>query len=320
MVFLREIESKLAPILTMETLRNAMTLLGECVASFDVEQSTSLRGGDDLLTAFIAAKEVEGRSRTTLNHYEYTIKRFLTESNTDVRKVTVYHIRSYLMNEKRRGISESTLEGNRSVFSSFFCWLQKEGLLASNPCANLGAIKCQKVVRKPFSDIDIERLKEGCKCIRDKAIISFLRSTGCRISEVCALNRNDVHFDTLECTVLGKGNKQRVVYVDSVTAMLLKRYLSERKDGDGDALFMGLRGERLQPNGVRVMLKTLAAKTGVENVHPHRFRRTLATSLIHRGMPIQQVSAVLGHDKIDTTMAYVYLDKSDVESSYRKYA
>lgn len=203
--------------------------------------------------------------------------------------------------------------------SSFFGWLQKEGLIPANPCANLGAIKCAKVVREPYSATDIERLKEACSSLRDRAIIMFLLSSGCRISEVCGLNRNDIDMASAECTVLGKGNKERVVYLDSVALMLLRRYLASRKDAH-NALFVGLRGERLQPGGVRAMLKQLEAKTGVPNVHPHRFRRTLATNLIARGMPIQEVAAILGHDKLDTTMKYVYLEKSNIKNSFAKYA
>jgi len=223
------------------------------------------------------------------------------------------------MAEKERGISNGTLDGIRSTLSSYFGWLQKEGLIEKNPCGNLGTIKCAKVVRQPYSSEDLERLKEGCKTLRDKAIVSFLLSTGCRISEVCGLNRDDIHFDTLECKVLGKGNKERIVYLDAVSAMFVKRYLNGRKD-DNPALFVGKFKERLEPGGTRIMLKALERRTGVENIHPHRFRRTLATNLISRGMAIQEVAAILGHERIDTTMKYVCLDKSAVKNSYRKYA
>lgn len=318
-VLLRELETSLGSLLTAEMLGKAMPLIGDTLAAYDVERISEPAMGEDLLDAYLAAKEVEGRSAKTMALYAYTIRRLMEHANTDTRHVTVYHIRAFLMAEKKRGISESTINGNRSVFSSYFGWLQKEGLIQANPCANLGAIKCPKVVREPYSAEDLERLREACKTIRDRALMEFLLSTGCRISEVCALNRDDIDYQTLECTVTGKGNKQRVVYLDPVAAMLLKRYISSRTDAD-PALFIGLRAERLQPNGVRVMLRVLEKKTGVQNVHPHRFRRTLATNLIARGMAIQEVAAVLGHDKLDTTMRYVYLDKTAVKNSYRKYA
>lgn len=319
-VFLKDAEKAFGAVLTVEQLHRIMPLLGETLAGFEVEQTVCMDdAGGDLLRAFIEAKEVEGRSPKTLNRYSYLIKNFLNACGTQTQKITVYHLRSYLMSEKRRGINDRTLEGLRSVLSSYFGWLQKEGLIQANPCANLGAIKCQKVVREPYSPTDIERLKEACSSLRDRAIISFLLSTGCRISEVCGLNRSDIDMTAAECTVLGKGNKQRIVYLDSVTIMLLRRYFNSRKDIH-KALFVGLRGERLEPGGVRAMLKVLEQKTGVQNVHPHRFRRTLATNLIAHGMPIQEVASILGHDKLDTTMRYVYLDKTAVKNSYTKYS
>lgn len=319
-VLLKETEKALGAILTVELMQKVMPVIGETLAGFEVEQIVQPENkGNDLLQAFLDAKEVEGRSKKTLERYAYLIGRLLEEINTTTEQVTVYHLRSFFMAEKRRGISDRTLEGFRSVFSSYFGWLTKEGLIQTNPCANLGAIKYSKQVREPYSDADIEQLKEACKTPRDRALIALLMSTGCRISEICGLNRSDIDFQASECTVLGKGNKERAAYLDSVALMLLQRYLATRKDAH-NALFVGVRGERLQPGGVRYMLKQLAKKTGVQNVHPHRFRRTLATNLIVHGMPIQEVAAVLGHDKIDTTMGYVFMEKSSVKNSYRKYA
>lgn len=319
-LFLKDLENRLGSIMTVDQLNSALPILSEVVNSYDIEElPADDRSSMDMLKAFIEAKEIEGRSSKTLKIYEYLISRFLSGVKAPTEKVTVYHIRSFLMSEKQRGIGDSTLGSLRSVLSSYFGWLHKEGLIQMNPCSNLGTIKCPKVVREPFSKTDIERMKEGCKSPRDKAIIAFLLSSGCRISEVCSLNRTDIDFQTGECKVLGKGNKERIVYLDSVAVMLLRRYLSTRDDAH-NALFLGLRNERLEPGGVRVMLKVLGKKTGVANIHPHRFRRTLATNLISRGMPIQEVAAVLGHDKLDTTMRYVYLEKSAIKNSYRKYA
>ena len=318
---LRDIERQLGSVLTVDNTNIAMGILANEFARFDVEILNDIyeEDSDDLLTAFIEAKQIEGRSIKTTNRYNYIIKRMLKEIKVPIRKITIYHLRSYLMNMYKRGVKDSTIEGQRSIFSSFFGWLKKEGLIENNPCANINTIKCAKVMRKPFSEIDIEHLKENCKCTRDKAIISFLLSTGCRIGEVCNLNKEDIDFDNLECKVKGKGNKERIVYINSITAMLLKRYFNERKD-NSEALFTGQRLNRMTPSGIRVMLRTTAKKANVSNVHPHRFRRTLATNLINHGMSIQEVANILGHDKIDTTMQYVYIENENVKNSYRKYA
>jgi site-specific recombinase XerD len=231
----------------------------------------------------------------------------------------VYHLRRWLADEKARGISDRTLEGDRQVFSSYFGWLHREGLIASNPVGNLGAIKYQKKEKDIFSDTDIERMKFGAACVRDRAIVHFLRATGCRISEMTQLNRDDVDFANLECRVLGKGNKERTVYLDAVAAMVLQSYLKSRTDAC-PALFIGKGSDRLTPGGVRFMLSKLGQSSQVQHVHPHKFRRTTATNLIRHGMPIQEVAAILGHDKLDTTMQYVVLDKSIIKSSYQKYA
>ena len=192
-------------------------------------------------------------------------------------------------------------------------------MIEHNPAANLGAIKYAKKTKDVYSDGDMEKMKFGCLSIRDRAIICLLKATGCRISEITQLNRDDIDFKDLECTVLGKGNKQRVVFLDQVAAMTLLAYLNTRTD-DNPALFIGKRGNRMTPHGIREMLVTLGERANVDHVHPHKFRRTTATNLIRHGMPIQEVAAILGHDKLDTTMQYVVLDKSDIKHSYSKYA
>ena len=320
-MLLREMEEKLGDVVTANDLTSIMGILSECLSVYEVNKSedTSYDAeSEELLAAFLDTKRIEGRSDKTLERYEYLIRRVYESINVPIRKISVFHLRKYLADEKARGISDGTLDGIRQVLSSYFGWLQKEGLLTENPTVNLGAIKATKRVRKPFTSVDIERLKECCTCDRDKAIISFLLSTGCRISEVCALNRDSVDFHKLEVVVLGKGSKERTVYLDEVTSMLLRRYLLQRKD-ECEALFVG-KGERLHPGGVRRMLNRVAARAGVENVHPHRCRRTLATNLIDHGMPIQEVAAILGHDKLDTTMKYVYQSSENIKSSYRRYA
>lgn len=320
-MLLHDVERKLGNILTMNQAEEVMTIISEQLGCYDLERSESEVEdieGKELLEAYISSKKIEGRSPKTLERYRYAIEKMMEKIDVPIRKISVFHIRKYLSEEKERGISDSTLEGVREVLSAYFGWLHKEGLISNNPVANLGTIKYKKVKRIPYSSIDIEKLKENCDCIRDKAIVCFLLSTGCRISEVCVLNRDDIDYEAKECMVLGKGNKERTVFMDDVTAMILKRYDDSRTDNN-EALFIGKRGNRLTPHGVRYMLHKVADKADVENTHPHRFRRTLATNLIDHGMPIQEVATILGHDRLDTTMKYIYLSKSKVKNSYRKY-
>lgn len=320
--FAAELRGRLSSKLTAKDIDAVVDELVNQMAYYEVERradDASQQDFGEFVKLFTDTKRIEGRSEKTLDRYVYILKRFRENDNTPIRDITVFNIRKFLAKEKARGISDRTLQGYRDVFSSFFGWIHREGLVQNNPCANLMPIKCRKEIRKPYTDVDIERLKEACTSIRDKAIIAFLMSTGCRISEVCNLNKDDIDFVNLECTVLGKGNKERTVYLSEIAAMQLKNYLATRKDKSA-ALFIGKGTERLKPGGVRKQLNKIADIAGVENVHPHRFRRTLATNLINHGMAIQEVAAVLGHDKIDTTMTYVYIDKVNVKNSYKRYS
>jgi site-specific recombinase XerD len=274
---------------------------------------------DDMLQCYLDALKVEGRSEKTIERYRYIITKVMKSVGVPTRRVTVYHLRSYLSELKERGISDRTANGERQILSAYFNWLQRESLIERNPTANLGVIKCAKKVKKTFTGIDMEKMKMNCKCARDRAILYFLFATGCRISEAMELNKGDIDFSALECVVHGKGNKERTVYIDTVTAMLLKSYIAGRKD-DNPALFVGKGGRRLQPGGVRCMMKDLADRSGVEHVHPHKFRRTMATELCRHGMPIQEIASILGHERIDTTMQYVILNDDDIKHSYKRFA
>jgi site-specific recombinase XerD len=282
-------------------------------------QRISVDQEDDLLDSFVASMQVQGRSQKTIERYTYVIGRFMKFAKTPTRQINVYHIRNWIAAEKARGIQDSTLEGNRQVLSSYFGWLFRESLIEKNPVVNVGVIKVPKKQKRTYSDVDIEKLNRHCETIRDRAIVNFLRSTGCRISEMTGLNRDAVDLEALECVVHGKGNKERTVYMDAVAGMILGEYLKSRKD-TCEALFAGKGGERLQPGGVRCMLKKLGAAAGVDHVHPHKFRRTQATRLARHGMPIQEVSAFLGHEKIDTTMRYVNVNHEDTKHDFRRYA
>lgn len=319
-VFINRLKSRLADILTGAQEDQVLSVLSECLSNFDVEQlAEESSGSDDLLQTYLSTLEIQGRSEKTIARYGYLIQRMLDVVKIATSDITVFHLRSYLSKEKGRGVSSETLEGIRQVFSAYFNWLHREGLIKQNPTANLGPIKRQKKVKTIYTDIDIEKLKQHCSNLRDKAIVCFLYSTGCRISELTQLNIDDVDMLHLEAKVLGKGNKERTVYLDAVSAMILEQYLRKRDD-DEDALFVSLLKphKRIQPGGIRNMLIELGKKADVEHVHPHKFRRTRATKLVKHGMPIQEVAAVLGHEKLDTTMKYVVMDKSDIKLAFQK--
>ena len=316
---LNSFKKRLTTVLTAADMETVTDILSEELANYDIkwiERETSEK--DDLLDAYIEALEIEGRSPKTLGRYKYIITRFLNFVAIPTEEITVFDIRRYLSTEKKRGISDRTLDGIRQIFSAYFNWLQREGLIRVNPMGNVGTIKYRKIVKDIYSDIDIEKMKEAAKSVRDKAIIFFLLSSGCRISEMIALNRVDVDLEKLECKILGKGNKERIIYLSPVAGMYIKQYFDERKDTN-EALFLSQRGSRLTISGAENILNRIGAASEVEHVHPHKFRRTLATNLIKRGMPIEEVAKILGHDKLDTTMQYIVLDKSEIKYSYKKY-
>ena len=317
--FINQLELKLSSSVPADTMSLVLMHVSDILESFDLtEIANNDSSSDDLLNGYLAAMTVEGKSQKTIDRYSYVLKRMADAVKVPTRQISVYHLRNYLASEKQRGISDSTLEGIREIFSAYFNWLQRESLIDKNPTANLGTIKCAKKEKKIYSDVDFEKLCQNCTHLRDKAIIHFLKATGCRISEMTDLNRDNVDLTRQECAVHGKGNKERTVFIDSVTVMFLSDYLSGRTDGN-PALFVGKGAKRLQPGGVRAMLSELEKRSGVDHVHPHKFRRTLATELARKGMPVQEVAKILGHEKLDTTMQYIELDKDDVKQSYRRH-
>lgn len=316
--FMTQMEAGLTDTLTVDQMKKMQTVGYAILDKFDLVELADEMEQDDLLDCYVSAMKVECRSQKTIDRYVYVIGRMMEFVKVPTRRVSVYHLRNYLTHEKERGICEQTLEGYREIFSAYFNWLQRESLIDRNPCVNLGVIKVPKKEKKTYTDAELERLNWFCGNIRDRAILHFLRSTGCRISEITGLNRDQVNLELLECVVHGKGNKERTVYLDEVAGMILSEYLNGRID-DVPALFINKQHDRLNPGGVRAMLNKLAEKAGVDHVHPHKFRRTLATGLARHGMPIQEVAKVLGHEKLDTTMKYVVLNKDDVKASYRRY-
>lgn len=317
--FLTQLEGQLGTEIPAAQMARVLALVSETLEGFDMQETADFDlAGDDLLDIYVSALKVMGRTQKTIDRYVYIINKMTETVGVPSRKITVYHLRAYLAKKKEEGLSEQSLKGEQGVFSAYFNWLQRENLIERNPTANLGSIKVPKKQKKIYTEVDLEKLVQGCKCIRDRAIISFLDATGCRISEMTGLNRDAIDLDGLKCVVHGKGNKDRTVYFDEVTAMRLREYLDSRTD-DNEALFLSYRHQRIHPCGVRTMMNKLAAKVGVDHVHPHKFRRTTATNLTRRGMAIQDVAKILGHEKLDTTMKYVVLNDDDTRSAYRRY-
>ena len=277
------------------------------------------KSSESILKKYIATKRIEGLAEKTLIRYADENLKLIRFLNKPLDQITTYDLRFYLSYRRQQtGISNRTLDGMRRCYSSFFSWLTSEKYISHNPCSSLSRIKYKKQVKKPFSATDLEKLKLACNNIRDRALIEFLYSSGCRVSEVVNLDVCDVDFGAGECKVVGKGNKERIVYLSSVAMMYLKKYLNERKY-NGNALFHG-RNQRLSKQGIEAAMRRLGECAGVKNVHPHRFRRTLATNLLDRGMNIQDVAEILGHADLKTTQIYCFISRSNVSAAYRKYA
>lgn len=277
---------------------------------------------DRMLKKFLATKRIEGIAESTLLRYAEENKKLIRFLGKPLYEVSTYDIRFYLSYRRENSgkkLGNRTLDGMRRCYSSFFSWLSAEGLIGRNPCAAIKQIKYRKEVKKPYSAAEMEKLRRACANKRDLALLDFLYCTGCRVSEVARLNIDDIDFENMECTVLGKGNKERTVYLSEVAAMNLGEYLASREDGN-EALFTGKGTERLGKNGIEVLLKRLGKKAGVINVHPHRYRRTLATNLLDRGMNIQDVAVILGHADLKTTQVYCYISQKNVKNAYSKYA
>lgn len=275
---------------------------------------------EKLLKKFIATKRIEGLAESTLRRYYEINLELIQFLRKPLDKISTYDLRFYLSLRKQNGnISNRSLDGMRRCYSSFFRWLSAEELISRNPCEALAQIKYRKTVKKPYSATEMEKMREACASIRDLALVDFLYSTGCRVSEVSRLDISDVDFDRMECTVIGKGNKERIVYLSPVAGMHLQEYLQHRQDVS-EALFVGKGGKRLEKSGIEAALKKIGKVAGVENVHPHRYRRTLATNLLDRGMNIQDVAAILGHADLKTTQIYCYISQSNVKTAYNKYA
>lgn len=274
-----------------------------------------------LVNSFISSKKVEGCSERTTKYYEETIIRFIDESNKFIKNIETDDIRNYLSQYKEKSnCGSTTIDNIRRILSSFFSWLEEEDYIIKSPVRRIHKIKTAQLVKDTLSDENIEQLRDNCENIRDLSLIELLVSTGMRVGEIVNMNKKDINFEERSCVVLGKGNKQREVYFDAKTKIHLLEYLDNRND-DNEALFVSLRKpyQRLSISGIELIVRNLGIDSNINNVHPHKFRRTLATMAIDKGMPVEQVQKLLGHVKIETTMHYAMVNQNNVKISHRKY-
>lgn len=273
------------------------------------------------LSMFLNAKKIEGCSERTLAYYETTIEKMLTSLTEPIRKITTNEIRGYLASyQELNSCSKVTIDNIRRNISSFFTWLEEEDYIIKSPMRRIHKIKTTKSVKEIISDEEIEKLRDKCDNLRDLAMIDLLYSTGIRVGELVKLDINDINFEERECVVLGKGDKERKVYFDAKTKIHLQGYINNRID-ENSALFVTLDApyDRLKISGVEIRLRTIGRELGISKIHPHKFRRTMATRAIDKGMPIEQVQKLLGHSQIDTTMHYAIVNQANVKVSHRKF-
>lgn len=276
---------------------------------------------DEYLRLFLDAKRIEGCSERTIQYYSVTVERMLQSIENPVRKISTEEIRKYLVDyQKINDCSKVTVDNIRRNISSFFSWLEEEDYMLKSPMRRIHKIKTKQQVKEIISDEAIELLRDHCQCSRDLAMIDLLYSTGIRVGELVNLNISDVDFEARECVVFGKGDKERKVYFDAKAKLHLLNYLNKRND-DNPALFVTLDAphDRLKISGVEMRIRTLGRKLNMGKIHPHKFRRTMATRAIDRGMPIEQVQKILGHSQIDTTMQYAIVNQTNVKTSHQKF-
>jgi len=286
-----------------------------------VEDMTTGKYNNKLVESFLSAKSIEGCSTKTLHYYRATIEETLKEIDKAIPIITTNDLRNYLANyQDKHGISKVTIDNIRRILSSFFAWLEDEDDIIKSPVRKIHKVKITQTIKETLTDEEIEKIRETCDNIRDHAIIDFLLSTGMRVGELVLLNRDDINFQERECKVMGKGNKEREVYFDAKAKMHIQNYITSRTD-DNPALFVSLKEPhiRMSISGIETRVKLIGQKAIHKRVHPHKFRRTLATMAIDKGMPIEQVQNLLGHVKIDTTMHYAMVNQENVKQAHRKF-
>ena len=318
-----EIQRRMLPYLNNEQLLHLKNILTNTMQEVAVtyEASTPTANGKDALESFLTAKRIEGCSEKTLSYYQKTIETMLSNIGKTAQQITTDDLRQYLtMYQVQRGSSKVTIDNIRRILSSFFSWLEDEDFIVKSPVRRIHKVKTAKVVKDTYTDEALELMRDNCTTERDLALIDLLASSGMRVGELVTLNREDINFNERECVVIGKGNKERLVYFDARTKIHLQNYLDHRTDGN-PALFVTLKApyHRLMIGGVETRLRELGKRLNIPKVHPHKFRRTMATTAIDKGMPIEQVQQLLGHQKIDTTMHYAMVKQQNVKLAHRKF-
>ena len=321
--FITDIIQGMLPYLNNAQYEKLQQVLQHALADYEIiqKQNAEKETKVDLVELFLAAKRVEGCSEKSLKYYKATINTMLDELQIDVKHIVTEDIRSYLTEyQERKGSSKVTIDNIRRILSSFFSWLEDEDYILKSPVRRIHKVKAASNIKETYSDEALELMRDNCTELRDLAMIDMLASTGMRVGEMVLLNRSDIDFNERECIVFGKGSKERIVYFDARTKIHLQNYLESRTDGN-PALFVSLKAphERLQIGGIEVRLREFGRQLGLPKVHPHKFRRTLATMAIDKGMPIEQLQQLLGHKKIDTTMQYAMVKQSNVKIAHRKY-
>ncbi len=325
-ILIKNIEQQMCSVLNNAQNQKLHEVLIHCfyevtVSSGITNNNQSVKDNSSLLENFLAAKHVEGCSERSINYYKSTLQKAIAILHKPFNQIETEDLRKYLSDyQKINNASRMTIDNVRRILSTFFTWLEDENYILKSPVRRIHKIKTAKLVKETYSDETLVLLRDNCKTARDLAIIDMLASTGMRVSELVTLNRQDVDFVNRECVVFGKGSKERPVYFDARTKIHLLNYLNERKDNN-PALFVSLLEphNRLQISGVEITLRKLGRSLNIQKVHPHKFRRTLATQAIDKGMPIEQVQKLLGHQKIDTTMEYAMVDQQNVKVSHKKY-
>ena len=286
-----------------------------------IKKQEILKNNTNILNKFISSKEIEGCSTRTLNYYRDNINKMFDTVNLPIKEITTEILRNYLADYKSNSnVGMVTIDNIRRTLSSFFAWLESEDYIVKSPVRRIHKVKTTRRVKETLTDENLEKLRDTCSNVRDLAILELLISTGMRVGELTRLNISDMNFQERSCIVLGKGNSEREVYFSAKSKMYIKKYLETRTD-DNEALFVSLIKpyNRLGISGIEIAIRNLGRKANINKVHPHKFRRTMATMAIDKGMPIEQVQKLLGHIKIDTTMEYAMVNQNNVKNSHRKY-
>ena len=319
-----EVMQQMLPYLDNAQMKQLRQVMEQTLFHYEVTVAeTTLEKDDsnDLLTVFIAAKRIEGCSEKTLKYYQTTIDAMVSALDKNVRHIRTEDLRTYLTKyQSRKQSSRVTIDNIRRILSSFFSWLEDEDYIIKSPVRRIHKVKTASSIKETYSDEDLEKMRDNCEELRDLAMIDMLASTGMRVGEMVLLNRDDINFTERECVVFGKGDKERIVYFDARVKLHLQEYLNSRTD-DNPTLFVSLRSphERMQIGGIEHRFREMGRYLNISKVHPHKFRRTLATMAIDKGMPIEQLQRLLGHQRIDTTLQYAMVKQSNVKTAHRKF-